>query len=105
MVQALGDQFLARATIADHQHRPVERRCPARALDCVEKGQALPDELIDPFHAPTVGAKSHALARYFISFGHGFSRFFDFSRQTRKMARLLNSNQPKRTELPSLEAK
>jgi hypothetical protein len=51
MVKALGDQLLAGATLADHQHRPVKRRGAARPLDRVEKGQALANELIGPFHA------------------------------------------------------
>ena len=49
-VQTLGDQFLAGAAFADYQHGTVERRSAAGALDCVEKGQALPDELMCPFH-------------------------------------------------------
>ena len=40
MVEPLGDQFLARAALADDQHRAVERRGAARPLDRVEKGQA-----------------------------------------------------------------
>ena len=48
MVETLGDQLLAGAALADHQHRPVERRGAARALDRVEEGQALADELVCP---------------------------------------------------------
>ena len=53
MVKALGDQLLAGAALADDQHRPVERRGAARALDRVEERQALPDELIRPLHNPS----------------------------------------------------
>ena len=49
MVKALGDQFLARAALADYQYRTVERRGPARALDRVEEGKARPYELIGSF--------------------------------------------------------
>ena len=64
-MQTLGDQFFAGTTFADHQDRPVERRGAAGTLDRVEKGQALPDELIGPFHPPICGVKSHQVARYF----------------------------------------
>ena len=37
-VEPLGDQLLAGAALADHQHRPVERGRAARALQRVEKG-------------------------------------------------------------------
>jgi hypothetical protein len=50
MVQSLGDQLLAGAALANHQHRPVERRRTARPLDRIEEGKALPNELIGPFH-------------------------------------------------------
>ena len=65
MMQPLGNQLLAGAALADYQHRPVERRGTARPLDRVEKGEALPDELIGPFHSPTCGGKSHHVARCF----------------------------------------
>src|SRR3954447_3827039 len=66
MVQTFGDQFLAGPALADDEHRPVQRRCPACALDCVEKREALADELFRSLHlAPTVGGKSHLLARFF----------------------------------------
>ena len=45
-MQSLGDQFLAGAALADDEHRPVERRGAARALDRIEEWKALPDELI-----------------------------------------------------------
>ena len=51
VMQPLGNQLLAGAALADYQHRAVERRGAARPLDRVEKGQALTDELIGPFHA------------------------------------------------------
>ena len=65
MVQALGDQLLAGAALADHQDRPVERRGAARPLDRVEEGQALPDELIGPLHATDCWWQIPLLARYF----------------------------------------
>jgi hypothetical protein len=46
MVKTLRDQFLAGAALADDEHGTVEGRCTARALDCVEEGEALPDELV-----------------------------------------------------------
>ena len=49
-MQPLGDQLLARPALADDQHRPVERRRAAGALDRIEKGQALPDELRGALH-------------------------------------------------------
>ena len=45
VVQALGDQLLAGAALADDEHRPVERRGAAGALDRVEEGGGLADEL------------------------------------------------------------
>jgi hypothetical protein len=77
MVQTLGDQFLAGTAFADHQHRPVERRGAARSLNRVEKGIALPNELIGPFHVPTVGGKSHQLARIFALKTLAKSLFFE----------------------------
>ena len=53
VMEALGNQLLAGAALADHQNGPVERRGTARPLDCVEKGKALPDELFDPLHSPS----------------------------------------------------
>ena len=37
MVKPLGDQFLARPTLADHEHRAIERRGAACAFHRVEK--------------------------------------------------------------------
>jgi hypothetical protein len=65
VVQSLGDQLLAGPSLTDNQHGPVKRRGPAGALYRVEKCQALPDELIGPFHPPISGVKSHQVARYF----------------------------------------
>jgi hypothetical protein len=49
-VKPLRDQLLAGSALADDEHRPVERRRTARALDRVEEGQALANELLAPFH-------------------------------------------------------
>ena len=52
-MQALGDQLLAGAALADYQHGPVERRGTTRALDGVEEREALADELLCPLqHFP-----------------------------------------------------
>ena len=53
MVKTLGDQFLAGSALADDEHRPIERCRSARALDCVEKRQALADELFRSLHVLT----------------------------------------------------
>jgi hypothetical protein len=50
-MEALGDQFLARPPLADHQHRAVQRGGAARALDRIEEGPGLADELHIPVHA------------------------------------------------------
>ena len=55
MVEALGDQLLAGAALADHQHRPVERRGAARALDRVEEGRGLADQLGVALHCQCLG--------------------------------------------------
>jgi hypothetical protein len=52
VMQALGDELLAGAALANDQDGPVERGGTARTLDRVEKRQALPDELICPLHCP-----------------------------------------------------
>ena len=44
-VQPLADQFLACATFADDQERPVERRDPGGMLKCLQPGRAFTDEL------------------------------------------------------------
>ncbi len=88
-MEPLGDQLLAGAAFADHKHRAVERRGAACPLDRVEKGEALPDELTGPLHAPTVGGKAHLLASYFAAGSPGKRRDFLFSGHSRKLARLL----------------
>jgi hypothetical protein len=65
MVKTFGDQLLTRPALADDEHRSVKRRSAARALDRIEKRKALANELLTPLHAPTVGGKSHHLARNF----------------------------------------
>ena len=50
-VQPLGDQLLARAAFADHQHRPVQRGGTARPLDRIEERPGLADELVVAVHA------------------------------------------------------
>ena len=45
-MQAFGNQLLAGSPLADHQHGPVQCRCTARALDAVQKGIRLPDNLL-----------------------------------------------------------
>jgi hypothetical protein len=50
-MQALGDQLLARSSLADDEDWAIERSGAARPLDGVEKGEALTDELIGPLHA------------------------------------------------------
>ncbi len=95
-MQALGDQLLAGAALANHQHRTVERSGAARALDRIENDVALPDECITPLHAPTVGDKHHLLARYFaLPFveNTGFSRW---GANITKLARSLNGIKPYR---------
>ena len=91
MVEALGDQLLAGAALADHQHRPVERRGAARPLDRVEKGQALPDELIRPapcadcwWQIPSFGKDFHA------DFAAKNQRILQNSGVSANLARLLN---------------
>src|SRR3954468_13441950 len=93
MVETLGDQLLAGAAFTHDQDRPVERRGAARALDRVEKRQALPDELICPLHAPTVGGKCHDLARIFGAFALEKSTKCEKSALSRNMARPLYGNQ------------
>jgi hypothetical protein len=68
MVEALGNKLLAGPPFADHKYRAIERSGTARPLDRVEKGEALPHELIGPLHSLTVGVKAHELARYFGAF-------------------------------------
>ena len=51
-MKTLGDQFLARSALTDHEHGTVERRGAARALHGVKERKALPDELIRPLHSP-----------------------------------------------------
>ena len=91
MVEAFGDQLLARAALADHKDGPVERRGAACPLDGVEEGVALSDELFGPFHVPTVGGESHHLARIFGLVSLAKLRFFSLFAISGKMARLLYS--------------
>ena len=74
MVKTFGDQLLARAPLADHQHRPVQGRGAARPLDRVEEAKLWPmnwsvrSMLSQSENCPTVGGKSHQLARIFTLF-------------------------------------
>src|SRR5687768_18282045 len=90
MVEPLGDQLLAGAALADYQHRAIERRGAARALDRIEKRKALPDQLTDPLHMPTVGGKPHLLARYFNGFSAENCHFLQLSEIFGRLAHLLN---------------
>jgi hypothetical protein len=74
VVKTLGDEFLSRPSLADYEHRPIERRSAARPLDSIEESQTLSDELICALHVPTVGGKSHHLARIFNVLGGRKSR-------------------------------
>jgi hypothetical protein len=49
-MQALGDQLLARSSLADDEDWAIERSGAARPLDGVEEGKALSDELLGPLH-------------------------------------------------------
>ena len=53
-VEALGDQFLARPALADHEHRAVERRREARAFDRILEGRRLADELRFALHSQSL---------------------------------------------------
>ena len=89
-METFGDQLLAGAALADDEHWPVERRSAARPLDRVEEGQALADELFRPLHNwPTVGGKSHHLARIFTAFSLAKLRISRKFGVSEKMARLL----------------
>jgi hypothetical protein len=61
-MQALGDQFLAGATLADYQHGAAHRRGATGALHGVEKSARLTDELVVPLHAPILSVFSQHLA-------------------------------------------
>jgi hypothetical protein len=50
MVQPFGDQFLAGPAFANYEYGAIERSSTARPLDCIEKGETLPDELVAPLH-------------------------------------------------------
>jgi hypothetical protein len=96
MVQALRDQLLTGAPLADDEHRAVEGRGTARPLDCVEEREALADELFRPLQGlsrskiwPTVGGKSHHLARIFGSFPPVKSRKSRKMRVSGNVAQLL----------------
>jgi hypothetical protein len=55
VVEALGDQLLAGAALADDEDRPVERRRPARPLDRVEERGGLADQLGVALHCQDLG--------------------------------------------------
>src|SRR6476469_7901120 len=93
MVEALGDQLLSGAAFADHEDWAIERGRPARSLDRVEKGKALPNETFRPLHTPTIGDKSHDLARFFAAFSPLKTKQFRKSDRSSKMARILNSKE------------
>jgi hypothetical protein len=95
MVKTLRDQLLAGPPLADHQNRPVERRSATRAFDRVEERQALADELVRALQKdsskiwPTVGGKSHHLARIFTELRGAKHQFSQDSALCRTLARLL----------------
>ncbi|GLV29025.1 hypothetical protein TomTYG75_15460 [Sphingobium sp. TomTYG75] len=49
-MEAFGDQFLARATLANNQDRAIEFGGASCLLDCVKERQRLADELAVSFH-------------------------------------------------------
>src|SRR5688572_22891895 len=53
-MESLCDQLLAGAALADHQHRPVERRGTARPLDRVEERGGLADQMGIALHYPAL---------------------------------------------------
>ena len=75
VVQTLGDQLLAGAALADHEHRSVERRGAARALDRVEEREALADELVRAFQLSLQNSDRLLVANPTI--WQGFSAVFD----------------------------
>jgi hypothetical protein len=83
-VETLGDQFLAGSALADDQHRAAHGGGAAGALDRVEKGAGLADELNITFHGPRFGIFSQDWARYAMLQGavfgkkRGFQGFFKF---------------------------
>ena len=89
MVKAFGDEFLARPPFADDKHGAIERRGAACALHRIEKGEALANELFGSLHAPTVGGKSHHLARIFPGFSPGKLRILLKNVLSSILARLL----------------
>ena len=95
-MEAFGDEFLAGAAFSDDENRPVERRSTAGALDRVEERQALANELVCALHrlpaefCPTLGGKSHDLARIFDAFVLGKWRFWRAFLNSRILARNLN---------------
>ena len=87
VVKALGDQFLAGAALADHQDRTIERRGAARALDRVEEGQALPDELICPLHVTDSWCRTPSFGKMFRSKNRAeFGGFLGLSAISEKVA-------------------
>ncbi len=81
MVQALGDQLLAGAPLADDQHRAVERRGAAGPLHGIEEGGGLADEMSvalhchDLAHFPTCWQEISVLAPHFGRKTGGFPPF------------------------------
>ena len=57
-VEAFGDQFLAGAAFADHQHRTAHRCSAAGAFDRIQKHTRLSDELYVPVHDPNLSVIS-----------------------------------------------
>src|SRR4051812_8265656 len=53
-VEALGNELLAGAALADDQHRTVERGRAAGALEGIEKRARLTDDLGCPLHGETL---------------------------------------------------
>ena len=60
-MQARGDQLLARAALADDQHRTVQRRRAARLLKAIEKLSRPPDDLLNPIHSQELGYFTNSL--------------------------------------------
>jgi hypothetical protein len=89
-MQTFGDKLLAGAPLSDNEHGPVEGGGAARALNRIEEGQALADELVGPLHVPTVGGKSHHLARIFTAVSEVEVRILHKSGLFAILARLLN---------------
>jgi hypothetical protein len=92
LMKALGNQFLARSALSDHQDRTAQRSGTAGALNCIEKGPGLSNELRFALHAQDIADFPNSPQELPTSAAAGMGKLAEF-RSGPNLARALLSDE------------